>query len=94
MLCFLTLLVYTVPQIMVFCAVIARTFLSMESRIIGLRFDSGPLGFPGFCSGVKMPTAHAVSASTFAGNKNVEMCVVSPNNLYYSDPGHASYHVR
>ena len=35
---------------------IARTFLSMESRIIGLRFDSGPLGFPGFCSGVKMPS--------------------------------------
>ena len=35
---------------------IARTFLSMESRIIGLRFDSGPLGFPGFCGGVKMPS--------------------------------------
>ena len=24
----------------------------------------------------------------------VEICVVFPYNLYYSDPGHASYHVR
>ena len=35
---------------------IASTFFSMESKIMGLRFDSGPLGFLGFCSGVKMPS--------------------------------------
>ena len=42
---------------------IARTFLSMESRIIDLRFDSGPLAFPGFFSGVKMPSFISLGCS-------------------------------
>ena len=35
---------------------IARIFLSMDKSIIGLRLVSGPLCFPGFCSGVRIPS--------------------------------------
>ena len=32
-----------------------RIFLIVGRRIIGLMFLTGPLGFPGFCRGVRMP---------------------------------------
>ena len=34
---------------------IVNIFLSMDRSMIGLRFSGGPLAFPGFCSGVKIP---------------------------------------
>ena len=33
----------------------ARIFLSTDSKMIGLRFSGGPLVFPGFCNGIRMP---------------------------------------
>ena len=34
---------------------IAKIFLRIDSRIIGLRFSGGPFFFPGFCNGVRCP---------------------------------------
>ena len=39
---------------------IAKIFLSTESKIIGLRFLTGPFGFPGFGNGIKFPNESSV----------------------------------
>ena len=40
-----------------------RIFLRILSKIIGLRFSGGPLGFPGFCMGYRRPCTSAFGIS-------------------------------
>ena len=43
-----------------FTTIIAKIFLKTDNKITGLRFFGGPLGFPGFGSGMSCPNVSSV----------------------------------
>ena len=48
-----TLISFLIVSKVLLTIIIANTFLSTESSIIGLKFFTGPFGLPGFGSGTK-----------------------------------------
>ena len=76
--------------------IIARIFLRIDKSIIGLRFFTGPLGLPGFGSGINCPKLNyigllpvfAIWFNISANDPGGAVVQCQPERIYFRPPVH------